>query len=282
VTEASAPASSANLGPAFDAVAVALELRCHVSAEPAAAWSVRHVGAECPPPESDDAVLASARLAVGADRPLALTVRNEVPIGKGLGSSSAAFAAGALAAWKAFGESHPSERLYELVARLEGHPDNAAAAVFGGLVLAVGQDVHRLPWNPLLHAVVAVPNRPFPTREARAALPGVYPIDVVVRTVARTSALMAGLLGADPTFLAAAAGDEIHEAPRGRLRPEVQSLISVARSAGAFHACWSGAGPSVLALVSTEAAPRVASALENQLGGDGVVLQPGIAARGAV
>jgi homoserine kinase len=282
VAEASAPASSANLGPAFDAVAVALELRCHVQAEPAPVWSVRHLGAECPPPESDDAVLAAARLAVGADRPLTLGVRNEVPIGKGLGSSSAAFAAGALAAWKAWGESHSSERLYELVARLEGHPDNAAAAVFGGLVLAAGSDVHRLPWNPLLHAVVAVPDRPFPTREARAALPGVYPMDVVVRTVARTSALVAGLLGADPTLLASASGDEIHEAPRGVLRPEVQRLISVARSAGAFHACWSGAGPSVLALVSAESAPRVVEALAAQLDGAGRVLQPAIAARGAV
>jgi homoserine kinase len=209
-------------------------------------------------------------------------VWNDIPIGKGLGSSSAAFAAGALAAWRALGETHSTERLFELVSQLEGHPDNAAAAVYGGLVLAVGVEVHRLPWNPVLRAVVAVPHRPFPTREARAALPEMFPMDVVVRTVARTSALVAGLLSADPAVLASASGDEIHESPRGALRPEVQGLISIARSAGSFHACWSGAGPSVLALAPANAVENVAGALAAHLGDAGTILTPGIAADGAV
>jgi homoserine kinase len=168
MAHASAPASSANLGPAFDAMAVAVELRCNVTAELSEFWAVSHLGNDAPAPGADDAVLIAARAAVGGDRPLSLTVDNHIPLGRGLGSSSAAFAAGALAAWRAVGEEHPVERLFELVAELEGHPDNAAAAVYGGLVLAVGNVVHRLPWNPALRLVVCVPSRPFAEKPGKS------------------------------------------------------------------------------------------------------------------
>lgn len=282
MAHASAPASSANLGPAFDAMAVAVEMRCRVDAFPAERWSVEHLGSDAPGPGADDAVLIAAQAAVGTDRPLALRVDNEIPLGRGLGSSSAAFAAGALAAWRAVGEEHPIERLFELVAELEGHPDNAAAAVYGGLVLASGSAVHRLPWNPILHLVVGVPSRPFATREARGILPSTYPMDVMVRSVSRTAALVAGLMTGDGEVLRSAGGDEIHESPRGRARPETAGLISAALSAGAYHACWSGAGPSVLAIGPAEAVANVAAAMKERLGSDGWVLQPAVATTGAV
>lgn len=278
---ASAPASSANLGPAFDAMALALELRCKVEARPAEEWKVQHVGRCAPGPEADDAVLAAARIAAGSDRPLHLTVDNMIPLGRGLGSSSAAFAAGALAAWKAVGEMHPEERLFEVVAELEGHPDNAAASVYGGLVLTTGSAVHRLPWNPLLHLIVAVPAEPFATRSAREVLPGAYQRDVVVRSVARTASLVAGLLAGDGDLLRSAGGDEIHEAPRCAVRPDTCRLVDTAMSAGAYHACWSGAGPSVLAVVPAEAVDAVHAALEARLGGDGDVLRLEVATTGA-
>jgi homoserine kinase len=282
VAHASAPASSANLGPAFDAMAVAVELRCRVDAVTADGWSVQHLGSDAPGPGADDAVLIAARCAVGADRPLSLKVDNQIPLGRGLGSSSAAFAAGALAAWRAVGEEHSVERLFELVAELEGHPDNAAAAVYGGLVLAAGPAVHRLPWNPMLRLVVAVPSRPFATKEARQVLPSAYPMDMVVRSIARTAALVAGIMTGDGEVLRAAGGDELHEAPRGQLRPDSAGLISAALSAGAFHACWSGAGPSVLAMCPAEHVPTVAAAMDERLAGDGYVLTPEVATTGAV
>jgi homoserine kinase len=282
VAHASAPASSANLGPAFDAMAVAVELRCRVDAITADGWSVQHLGSEAPGPGADDAVLIAARCAVGSDRPLSLKVDNQIPLGRGLGSSSAAFAAGALAAWRAVGEEHSVERLFELVAELEGHPDNAAAAVYGGLVLAVGPGVHRLPWNPMLRLVVAVPSRPFATKEARQALPSAYPMDMVVRSIARTAALVAGMMTGDGEVLRSAAGDELHEAPRGQLRPDTAGLISAALSAGAFHSCWSGAGPSVLAMCPAEHVPGVAAAMDECLAGEGYVLTPEVATSGAV
>jgi homoserine kinase len=262
-------------------MALALEMRCIVEATPAETWSVAHVGSAAPGPGADDAVLIAARCAAGADRPLALRVENHIPLGRGLGSSSAAFAAGALAAWRAVGERHPEERLFELVAELEGHPDNAAAAVYGGLVLTTGTKVHRLPWNPLLHPAVAVPSLPYATKDARLVLPTAYPGDVVVRSVARTAALVAGLLTADEEVLRSAAGDELHEAPRSAVRADTCRLIESAISAGAYHACWSGAGPSVLAIAPADTIEAVADAMAARIDGEGVVLRLEIATRGA-
>ncbi len=279
---ASAPASSANLGPGFDAIALALDLRCRVEAVPAEDWSVTHLGPHGPDPGSDDAVLEAARLAVGSDRPLSLAVTNQIPLGRGLGSSSAAFAAGALAAMRAYHHQPSQAELFNLVAELEGHPDNAAAAVFGGFVIVDGRGtVHRLPWLGDLHPVVAVPARPFKTADARQILPGVYPADVVVRSLGRLGVLMMGLATADPVLLAGAAEDELHEEPRNRIRPDVEALLVAARSAGAWHACWSGAGPSVLALTTIDRRPAVIEALIRRLGGEGEVIFPEVATSGA-
>lgn len=283
MAEASAPASSANLGPGFDCLAVALEIRCVVRAEPSDEWTVTHLGEAAPPPGADDAVLMAAQKAVGSSRPLELSVENLVPIGRGLGSSSAAAAAGAVAAWRAHDEEPSLHRAWEIAAEMDGHPDNAAAAVYGGLVLATaGGAVHRLPWNVALRAVVAVPHEPFRTSEARRLLPPAYDADVVARSLARLAALVAGLVGGDAALLADASGDEIHEKPREETRPDVAELIEVARAAGALHAAWSGAGPSMLALVTPGGADRVRSSLERCLGDRGVVLSPGIATTGVV
>jgi len=267
VPEVSAPASSANLGPGFDCLAVALDLRCTVAAESASEWSVVHHGSEAPQVGSDDAVLTAARRAVGDHQPLVLTVHNQIPIGRGLGSSAAASAAGAAAAWLTIGDDPDPRRVLHLVTEMEGHPDNAAAAVYGGLNLIPpnGEPV-RLPWHPSLQAVLAVPEQPLATALARAAVPSEVPTEVAVRSLGRMGALVAGLLTGDPVLLDMAAGDELHEEPRGGIRPEVSRLIEVARRAGAWHAAWSGAGPSVIALVESKMAGRVAAAL----------MQPGI------
>ncbi len=283
MAEASAPASSANLGPGFDCLALALELRCVVRAEASSEWSVSHDGEQQIDPDSEDSVLAAARLAVGSDRPLALTVTNEIPIGKGLGSSSAALAAGALAAWRAVGESHPTERLFELVAELEGHPDNAAAAVYGGLVLvdALGKP-HRIPWNPRFAPLILVPTESLSTRKARTLLPASYTHRAAVSSVARASSLIAGLLAGDPDLVRASGGDEIHEAPRNAFVPEVAKRIRAALDAGAVHAAWSGAGPSVIAIVETADRDRVIDHLRSMLEESVEVIAPDVAVRGAV
>ena len=278
---ASAPASSANLGPGFDVLALALELRCAVEATVDETWSVRHVGPEYPSGHFDT-VLEAARRAVGEDRPLALVVDNQIPIGRGLGSSAAAAVAGAAAAWRAVGEKVHDRAVFDLAVDLEDHPDNAAAAVFGGLVLCTPDgEVHRLPLLPGLIPILAVPDRGLATSDARAALPALISREMAVRSLGRLAALVSGLLLGDEVLLASAHGDEMHQDPRNRLRPEVEHLIETARSAGAFHACWSGAGPSVLALSEVEAAPKVKAALEATLRG-GKVLELQMALSGLV
>lgn len=258
--EASAPATTANLGPGFDTIAMALEPRCIVRARIADEWSIEHDGSQRLIPGDADGVVAAAQRAVG-DRPLALEVENHVPMARGLGSSAAAFVAGAAAALRAVGEEAVPDRVFRIAAAMEGHDDQPAAAVYGGLVLVPAEGMPmRLPIHPSIRPVVAVPDTRQPTPEARAVLPTTYDADVVIRSLARMSALTAGLTTGDPGMLAAAHGDEIHEAARNGLSPEVAELISVARRAGALHAARSGAGPSVIALTTQETASRVAGA----------------------
>ena len=162
----SAPASTANLGPGYDCLAMALPTRCTVSATPSDEWRVFHSGSHAPSSGEDDAVLAAARkIAAG---PFDLVVVNEIPIGKGLGSSAAALVAGVAAALLASGGDPGPDRIYRLAAELEGHQDQVAAAVYGGLVLipAEGMPI-RLPLHPSLRPLVAVPDTALSTQTAR-------------------------------------------------------------------------------------------------------------------
>lgn len=239
---------------------MALSPRCVVRARVADEWSVAHNGAHRPVPGEADGVMAAAQRAIG-DRPLAIEVDNNVPLARGLGSSASAFVAGAAAALRAVGDDASPDRVFRIAADMEGHADQAAAAVYGGLVLIPAEGMPmRLPIHPSLRPVVGVPESRLPTAKARAVLPTSYGRDVMIRSLARMAALTAGLTTGDPEMLAAAHGDEVHEAPRVELSPEVAEMIDVARRAGALHAARSGAGPSVLALATQETAEKVAAA----------------------
>jgi len=257
---ASAPATTANLGPAFDCMAMALQPRCAVRAAMSDGWAIEHMSEHGPGAGESDAVLAAAKRAVG-DRPLAISVETEVPLGRGLGSSAAAFVAGAAAALLAVGAEAEPDRVFRIAAELEGHSDQVGAAVHGGWVMvpAEGPPI-RLPLHTSLRPVVAVPPTRLPTQRARAVLADKLPMDLVIRSLARVSGLTAGLITGDPETLAAARGDEIHETVRAELSPEVGELMDAARRAGAVHAARSGAGPSVVAFADSAAADQVAAA----------------------
>lgn len=259
---ASAPATTANLGPAFDRLAMAIDRRCVVWAEPADSWKVEHVGRYRPGDGEADGVLTAAKLAVGEETPLDLRVDTSVPIGKGLGSSAAAFVAGVTAALRSVGEDPTPDHVFRLATDLEGHPDQTAAAVYGGLVLVPAEGMPmRLPLHPSLRPLIAVPETRLSTTTARKVIASEHEHQLVLRTIARVAALTAGLVTGDPELLGAAHGDEIHEAPRASLSPEVAAMIERARSAGALHAARSGAGPSVVAIVNHDAAASVTAAL---------------------
>lgn len=264
---ATAPASSANLGPGFDCLGVALELRCRVEARLADSWVVEELD-ESFEPRPTDFVRRVVEDAIG--RPVRLVIDNAIPRSRGLGSSAAVMTACAAAAFRALGEEPTSDRLYDLVTSIEGHGDNAGAAVFGGLVAVAGDSLRHLELCPDLTFVFGVPHERLKTKEARHALPDDIPRAAAARNVARTAFLVEGLRTGDPAAFAEAGGDEIHEVYRNPLSPITGQMMESAREAGALHAAWSGAGPTTIA-IATDPEP-VVHALATVLGEEGRVL----------
>jgi len=263
---ASAPASSGNLGPGYDVLGLALDLRCTVEATAADRMTVDD-GDGPSPLEPGDMLYDVVDAAVGL--PMALRVRSDVPRARGLGSSSAVTTAAAAAAARAVGREPDRREVYEIVATVEGHGDNAAPAVWGGLQ-AVGVDgPRRLEISDRLIPVVGIPDARLSTKQARRVVPTEVTLAAAVRNVARAVLLVEGLRTADPDALGAAAGDEFHESARGPLSPITGELMSAARSAGALHVSWSGAGPTAIALATAETRDDVVAALDRVLRGQG-------------
>ncbi len=266
---ASAPASSGNIGPGFDTLAMALSLRCRATAEESEIMMITENGSTRRL-SGEDMISRAVTMAVG--RAMHVTLENQVPRTRGLGSSSAVAAAVAGAALKAIGSDGGAERVFQIVTEIEGHADNAAAAVFGGTVAVTDGGIKRIEVHDSIQPVVAIPRTHLKTSEARTALPQSVPLDVVARSLGRLVFLIEGLRDANPDVLRHARGDEIHELPRALLSPVTGELIGAAVRGGALHACWSGAGPSVLALATAETIGRVIGAMGGVLGVDGEVL----------
>jgi homoserine kinase len=277
---ASAPASSANLGPGYDVVALALAIRCSVALEPAARWEVISAS-----PGGEALVQAAADAVDPGCGPLRVVISGSVPVARGLGSSAALIVATMAATGALSGTDLGPGDLVGRATDVEGHPDNVAAAVHGGLV-AVGPagTVHPLVLHPSLRVVLAVPDEPLSTEAARQATREPVSTAVAARTAARLAFLVEGLRTGDPGLLREAAGDELHEARRSDLSPGTAALVAAARQAGAVHASWSGAGPSALALVRGDAdAAAVRSTWEAMLvRGGGSIYEPEIDRRGVV
>jgi homoserine kinase len=249
---ARAPASAANLGPGFDVLAVALDLYIDVEVEPASRLVVRSEG-EGADLEEDDMHLA-ARVAIevaGHDR-LAVTVRSAIPVARGLGSSAALAVAAAAAA----GSRDP----LGVAARIDGHPENAAASVVGGLVAATlvrgAVRAVRMPLDGGLVFVAMVPDRPLPTAKARQALPQQVGRSDATFNLGRMALLLAGL--ADRSLLIKeATEDRLHQDYRSPMFPEAPQLLARLVSSGALASCWSGAGPTLLGICDVERGEEV-------------------------
>ena len=262
---ARAPASSANLGPGFDAVALALSLYVEVEVAEASSLSVTLVGegASLPADATNLAVQVATKVA-GHDR-LAVTVRSEIPPARGLGSSAAV----ALAAAAAAGAEDP----LAVAAAADGHPENAAASYRGGLVAASvrdgGVETASLPLDPALRVVLVVPDEELPPEDARAVLPETVARRDVVFNLQHLSLLLAGMadLGA---FTKHAMDDALHEPHRAALFPHASAIADHLCGAGALGACWSGAGPSILAVVSPTTSANVADAGRRALRASGL------------
>jgi homoserine kinase len=220
--------------------------------------------------EAPNLILTAARAVFAdLDRPypgFRLRCVNRVPMRGGLGSSAAAIACGLLLANRSLGDPLPEPDLLRLATAVEGHPDNVAPCLLGGVRVAVLTEAHGVIQAPIpapadLRAVVFVPERTLATHQARAALPVIVPFEDALFNVGRTSLLVAALAAGRLDLLAQAMQDRLHQPFRAPLFPPARALIERALEAGALGACVSGAGPSILALCSLDTASAISAAL---------------------
>jgi homoserine kinase len=286
-----APASSANLGPGFDCIGLALDLWMRVDVALCDGDEIRVSGS----PDllgGDNLVISAMRVArqrLGLELPgCTLTITGDIPVARGLGSSAAAIVAGIkLACLLAGADEVPSQTIVNIAGDLEGHADNASAAVLGGVTLAVPTEhgfvveplAGELGWTP----VVFIPPIPGFTHEARAVVPRQTPLVNAVANISRSALLVYALQQQRGDLLAEAMRDALHQPFRARIFEHLTPCIEAALAAGALGACLSGAGPTILALAEPGRAAAVGQAMEaaaKAAGVDGQAVPLAVAAHG--
>ena len=253
------PGSSANLGPGLDVLAAALHLHLELEVVETGAFAIE-TELDIPRDRSNLVVRAFERLHP-ADA-FTFKISSTIPLAGGAGASAAAVVAGLTAA------EHISELdadVLGLATELEGHPDNAAASLEGGLVVCEGSRAHRFDAPPGLEAILVVPEHPVATAQARAALPESVPLADAVFNVGHASTLMLGLCSSDWDLISAGLHDRLHQPRRAHLYPRSAELLERAPALGALGATISGAGPSVLVWTHFEHTGMVIELLEREV-----------------
>jgi len=280
------PATTANLGPGFDCLGLALDLwnESRFSLEGnGVAVSISGEGAEKLPHDETN-LMAQCALRIwdeaGRARPVGLTIECDVhvPLASGLGSSSSAAVAGLLGANELLGRPFDRRRLLELAADIEGHPDNVAAALLGGLTIVMQTGEKLLTKKilvPEVHVALAVPDIAFTTRSARAGLPEQVTMKDAVFNLQRTPLVVEALRTGDFELLGQVMEDRLHQANRMQLIPGGREAWVAAQKAGAAAIAVSGSGPSLIAFVSLATdALVVARAMTDAFGAAGVAARP--------
>ncbi|MDQ6793381.1 MAG: homoserine kinase [Chloroflexota bacterium] len=262
------PGSSANLGAGYDCLAVALALTNRVELE-VRGWNRGEIElvvegegqGELPVDHSNrfvrgvEAALVAARGALGEPIGWRIEMHNEVPLARGLGSSAAATVGGLIAGNALVGEPLTARDLLRLATEIEGHPDNAAAALWGGFVVVGpgvdGIETIRFDAPRDLRAVLFIPELRLPTKDMRAALPAKVPLADAVANLGRVAIGVAGIATGRYDLLRALTVDRLHEPYRAKLFPQLPRLVEAAVKAGAIGACLSGAGSTVLAFADS-------------------------------
>lgn len=251
------PATSANLGPGFDCLALALSLYDEVEMKPAESVQVLVKGEgekDLPKDENNLMVTAVKHLYWQAGKPfngIQIKLKKSIPLTKGLGSSSAAIVGGLFGANELLGRPFKKDELFNFASHIEGHPDSVAAGFYGGFTISWREEGSGKVWSfpppPGLKVVVAVPDFEIYTIRARSILPAVWPKEDVIFSLSRACLLTASLVSKKYDFLKSACQDRLHEPYRGELIPGYQEMRSKLIQAGALGVAISGSGPAVLA-----------------------------------
>ncbi|MFZ5632670.1 MAG: homoserine kinase [Bacillota bacterium] len=252
------PATTANLGPGFDCLGMALQL--YNSVEISAAASGLHIEvqgegqADIPRDENNMVFHAAQRVfrQVGYRPPgMRIKLVNNIPVARGLGSSTAAIVGGMIAANIISGNTMSQRDIINLAYGMEGHPDNIAASVLGGIVVAVPADgdvkCQKIPPPKNLRAIVSIPDFTLPTRTSREVLPQQVPVNDAIFNLGRVAMLISALYTGDINQFGVAMEDRIHQPYRTTLVPGMKKVFAAAKLAGAKGITLSGAGPTIIA-----------------------------------
>jgi homoserine kinase len=285
------PATSANLGPGFDALGLALDLWNESTFEFADDFAV-YVDGEGKDRLHQDKnnmiIRAAQKLAERAGKelhPFVVRCVNHIPPGSGLGSSAAATLTGLLAANVLTESKLSNDEILCLATELEGHPDNVAPALLGGLVVStIGDDkviARKLPIAPM-HVTVVLPDFHFPTKEARNSLPKQVDMKDAVHNISRAVLVTEAFRTGDLSLLGEVMSDKLHQPYRLKLIPGAQEAIQAMRAEGGSAVALSGAGPSLIAFSGTESViGSAAKRAFEQAGLSARIFQLGISSRGA-
>jgi len=264
------PASSANLGPGYDVLAAAVSLFLELEVEETGEFSLDAGGLEVS--TGRDNLIVRAFESLHSADGIAFRLRSEIPLARGLGSSAAAIVAGLFAADHLFELALSKEEMLTKATELEGHPDNVAAAIYGGFVICGpgdGDAPSAARFDPPggLEGIAVIPAEEVSTERAREAIPTEIPLPDAVANVSAASRLVLGLHRADLDLVTAGLADRIHQSRRRELYPRSMELVDDAAQLGALGATISGAGPTVLVWTTWQEAGNVAEALEQRCAG---------------
>jgi homoserine kinase len=270
------PATSANLGPGFDAMALALGFFLEIEAAPASRFLIEATGRNatvCADLTQNLLIQTYESVLVAEQKPvspLEIHMHNGIPIGMGCGSSAAVRLAGVALASAFGGLDWDAARIVGHAAEMEGHPDNVAACWHGGLsVVAGGQrmSILTIPPPPGWGALVVLPEVPLSTTKARSALPMAYPREDVVANLQAASLLTAAFALGRADLMGSATCDRLHQPYRAHLCPLLPALMPLAGSQGVLSVTLSGAGPSVLLLTEEPVGEAIKQAIREQVAG---------------
>lgn len=278
----SAPASAANLGPGFDALGLSLKIHNRLKIELAetSVLRIEGEGEGSLPLNQDNLIIRTIDYfynEIGREAPpVNIEMKNSIPLARGMGSSAATIVAGLTAANAMSNAGLGRDDIFSMAAKIEGHPDNVAAAVYGGLTIAYRETgseefkVYSFPPRPDIKVLMLIPAERLSTEEARGALPETMNYADVSFNLSRVALLIKLLIDGDPKLLRTAVEDKMHQPFRARLIPGFEKTIEICYRAGALGAALSGAGPSVIVFTSDSDKDFLRDSIGDQLLNEGL------------